>query len=337
MGVLILNREQIKEVIDMREVIEKVRGVYQLKSQGQTVIWPLVNHEFDEADAAMDIRSGYVKGEQLHGLKMLNNFPHNVEKGLQPFNGIMLVYDSDTGIPIGIMDASYITCMRTGAAGALGVDTLARKDAKNLMLLGAGKQAPFQIAATLILRPELEKVYIVDPVNYPQAQGLAARIKEQLKNEFKVDASNVEFIAEESIEKATREADAIITVSRAMQPMIMKEWVKPGTHLSCLGSDMEGKQELDPNVLVGAKIYTDDKKQCIRVGEIEIALKSGVITEEAIVGEFGDLLCGNVVGRENDQETTVFDATGLYILDLVAAKVAIAKAKEAKMGLEVEM
>ena len=147
MGVLILNREQIKEVIDMREVIEKVRGVYQLKSKGQTVIWPLVNHEFDEADAAMDIRSGYVKGEQLHGLKMLNNFPHNVEKGLQPFNGIMLVYDSDTGIPIGIMDASYITCMRTGAAGALGVDTLARKDAKNLMLLGAGKQAPFQIAA----------------------------------------------------------------------------------------------------------------------------------------------------------------------------------------------
>ena len=119
--------------------------------------------------------------------------------------------------------------------------------------------------------------------------------------------------------------------------MIMKEWVKPGTHLSCLGSDMEGKQELDPNVLVGAKIYTDDKKQCIRVGEIELALKAGVITEDAIVGEFGDLLSGNVVGRENNQEITMFDATGLYILDLVAAKVAIAKAKEAKMGLEVEM
>ena len=79
------------------------------------------------------------------------------------------------------------------------------------------------------------------------------------------------------------------------------------------------------------------KKQCIRVGEIELALKAGVITEDAIVGEFGDILCGNVVGRENDQETTMFDATGLYILDLVAAKVAITKAKEAGMGLEVEM
>ena len=119
MSVLILNREQIQEVIDMREVLEKVRGVYQLKSKGESVIWPLVNYEFEKENAAMDIRSGYVMGdEQLHGLKMLNNFPANADKGLPPFNGLMMVYDSNTGIPIGIMDASYITCMRTGAAGS---------------------------------------------------------------------------------------------------------------------------------------------------------------------------------------------------------------------------
>lgn len=337
MSVLILNKDQVQEVIDMREVIEKVRGVYQLKSQGKSVIWPLVNYEFKDEHAAMDIRSGYVKGEQLHGLKMLNNFPDNVEKGLPPFNGIMLVYDSNTGIPIGVMDASYITCMRTGAAGAIGVDALARKDAKHLMLLGAGKQAPFQIAATLILRPEIDKVYIVDPVNYPQAQGLAARIRQQLKEEFKVDADNVEFVAEESIEKAARDSDAIITVTRATKPMIMKDWVKPGTHFSCLGSDMEGKEEIDPEIFKGAKIYADDLAQCIRVGEMEIPLINGVIAKEDVAGEIGDLLSGNIAGRANDTETTIFDATGLYILDLVAAKVAITKAKEAHIGLEVEM
>lgn len=337
MSVLILNKDQVQEVIDMREVIEKVRGVYQLKSQGKSVIWPLVNYEFKDEHAAMDIRSGYVKGEQLHGLKMLNNFPDNIEKGLPPFNGLMLVYDSNTGIPIGVMDASYITCMRTGAAGAIGVDALARKDAKHLMLLGAGKQAPFQIAATLILRPEIDKVYIVDPVNYPQAQGLAARIKQQLKEEFKIDAENVEFVAEESIEKAVKDSDAIITVTRATKPMIMKEWVKPGTHLSCLGSDMEGKEEIDPEIFKGAKIYADDLAQCIRVGEMEIPLINGVITKDDVTGEIGDLLSGNIAGRENDTETTIFDATGLYILDLVAAKVAITKAKEAHIGLEVEM
>lgn len=338
MSVLILTREQIQKVIDMREVLEKVRGVYQLKTKGESVIWPLVNYEFEQGNAAMDIRSGYVMGtEQLHGMKMLNNFPENIEKGLQPFNGLMLVYDSNTGIPIGIMDASYITCMRTGAAGAIGVDALARKDAKTLMLLGAGKQAPFQIAATLILRPEINKVYIVDPVNYPQAQGLAERIEKQLKEEFKVDASNVEFIAEESIEKATRDSDAIITVTRATQPMIMKEWVKPGTHFSCLGSDMEGKQELDENIFEGAKAYADDAAQCVRVGEMEVALQKGIIKKEDVVGEIGDLLSGKVAGRESDDEITIFDATGLYILDLVAAKVAITKAKEAQMGFEIDM
>ena len=338
MSVLILTREQVQSVIDMREVLEKVRGVYQLKSKGESVIWPLVNYEFPQENAAMDIRSGYVMGdEQLHGLKMLNNFPANTEKGLPPFNGLMMVYDSNTGIPIGIMDASYITCMRTGAAGAIGVDALARKDAKTLMILGAGKQAPFQIAATLILRPQIEKVIIVDPVNYPQAQGLAERIAKQLREEFSVDASGVEFIAEESAEKAVKQADAVITVTRATKPMIMKDWVKPGTHFSCLGSDMEGKEEIDENIFTGAKVYADDKVQCMRVGEMEIPIAKGAFKKEDIMGEIGDLLLGTVKGRENDTETTIFDATGLYILDLVAAKVAISKAKDAKIGIEIDM
>ena len=177
----------------------------------------------------------------------------------------------------------------------------------------------------------------MDPVNYPQAQDLAAKIKAQLKEEFKVDADGVEFVAEESIEKAVADSDAVITVTRATKPMIMKEWVKPGTHFSCLGSDMEGKEEIDGEIFQGAKIYADDIAQCIRVGEMEIPLKEGTIKKEDITGEIGDLLCGNIVGRENDSEITIFDATGLYILDLVAAKVAITKAKEAKIGIEAEM
>lgn len=337
MGVLILNREEVKKVIDMREVIDRVRNVYQLKSQGMSVIWPLVNHEFEDRHAAMDIRSGYIKGEELHGLKMLNNFPNNKEKGLPPFNGIMMVYDSNTGIPVGIMDASYITCVRTGAAGALGVDSLARKNAKTLMLLGAGKQSAFQIAATLILRPLIDTVYIVDPVNHPQAMELAASIKDILKKDFDVEADHVTFIAEESTEKAVRGSDAIITITPSRKPLIMKDWVRPGTHFSCIGSDMETKQEIESTIFAGARIYADDVAQCIRVGEMEIPLIQGVIKKEDIAGEIGDLLSGKIAGRQNDQETTIFDATGLYILDLVAAKTAITKAKEANVGLEADM
>lgn len=337
MGVLILTREEVQKVSNMADVIEKVGQVYKLKAEGKSVIWPLVNYEFEDEHAAMDIRSGYIKGEQLHGLKMLNNFPENGKKGLQPFNGIMMVYDSNTGIPLAVMDASYITCMRTGAAGAIGVDALARKDAKTLLIMGAGKQAPFQIAATLLLRPEIEKVIIVDPVNHPQAEALAAKIRGQLADQFGVEAKDTTFIAEEDLEKAVREADAIITVTRAMKPMIQKEWLKPGTHLSCLGSDMEGKEEIDPEIFKGAKIYADDVAQCIRVGEMEIPLKEGVIAPKDITGEIGELLAGSVPGRENDVETTIFDATGLYILDLAAAKTVIARAKAEKIGIEVEI
>lgn len=337
MGNLILTREEVKQVIDMKETIEAVSNVYKLKADGKTVIWPLVNYEFEDEHAAMDIRSGYVKGEQLHGLKMLNNFPENREKGLQPFNGIMMVYDSNTGIPIGILDASYITCMRTGAAGAIGLDVLARKDAKTLMILGAGKQAPFQIAATLTLRPQIETVYVVDPIDFAAAEKFVMEIGGILKKDFQMDCQSTVFMATESVEEAVRNSDAIITVTPSRKPLIQKAWLKPGAHLSCLGSDMETKQELESSIFAGAKIFTDDKAQCIRVGEIEIPIKEGVISPEDICGEIGDLLSGKVLGRENDEEITVFDGTGLYILDLVTAKVAIKKAKESGLGFEMNL
>ena len=337
MSVLILNREQIKQVIRMEDVIREVREVYRLKSEGMSVIWPLVNYEFVEEHAAMDIRSGYVKGVQIHGLKMLNNFPLNREKGLPPFNGIMVVNDSNTGIPISVMDASYITCMRTGAAGALGVDLLARKDAKNLFLLGAGKQAPFQLAATLMLRPGIRKVYVADVAMPDNAVHFAQTICQQLADDFGVDASGVEFVAVDDLGPAVGDSDAIITVTPSRKPIIQKAWLKKGTHLSCLGSDMESKQEIESAIFAGAGIYADDKAQCIRVGEMELPLQQGVITPEDITGEIGDLIAGKVPGRLSDEQTTIFDATGLYILDLAAAKVAIDRAKSAGIGIQADL
>ena len=335
MGSVVLTRDEVKKVTDLRETIDAVKNVYKLKSEGKAVIWPLVNYEFVDEHAAMDIRSGYIKGEQLHGLKMLNNFPENREKGLPPFNGIMMVYDSNTGLPIGIMDASYVTCMRTGAAGALGVDLLARKDAKVLTILGAGKQAPFQIAATLTVRPEIEKVFVVDPLSMEAAEAFVQNIGELLRNDFDIDASKVEFKAANA-EEAVRESDAIITVTPSRKPIIKKEWLKPGTHLSCLGSDMETKQEIESSISSDARIFTDDKAQCIRVGEIEIPIKEGVITEDDIAGEIGDVIAGTIEGRQNDEQITIYDATGLYILDLVTAKAAIMRAKEKGIGIEVD-
>ena len=128
MKIMFLSRNDIEKVLDMKSTIEGVREVYRLKSLGMTAVWPLISYDFENPRGVMDIKSGCVFGENVHGLKMLNSFPSNAQRGLPVFTGMLMIFDSETGIPQGVMDASYITCMRTGAAGALGASLLARPE-----------------------------------------------------------------------------------------------------------------------------------------------------------------------------------------------------------------
>ena len=338
MEIIVLGREDIKKILELHKVIEGVRKVYCLKSEGKTVVWPSLEYHFEEEKAVMDIRSGYVKDENLHGAKMLNNFPLNIELGIPSFCGMLLVFDSKTGVPLGVMDAAYITSMRTGAAAALGVKALARKDSKNLLIVGSGLQSIYMLAATLIAMPQIEKVRIADPFKYENAVKFAENAIERLTNEFKIEnLDKIEFCAVKDLSEALSDTDAVITITRATSPIIKKEWVKPGTHFSCIGADMIGKEEIDPEIFRDARIFADDIVQCISFGEMEIPYKMGIITRESIAGELGEVLSGKIEGRKTDDEITIFDATGLALLDLVTGKVAIDLAKEKGLGTIVEI
>ncbi|MDL2327429.1 ornithine cyclodeaminase family protein [Ruminococcaceae bacterium OttesenSCG-928-A11] len=338
MEIKVMGREVVRQVLSMEQVIEGVADVYKLKAEGKTAVWPLVAHEFEEKHAAMDIRSGYVGGLELHGLKMLNNFPLNTQQNLPSFNGMLVIFDSNTGIPLGVMDAAYITCMRTGAASAIGAKALARPNSKTLLVLGAGKQSAYQVAAMLIAFPGIEKVIISDPLALENARTVAAGMPALLAAEFGLArAQQVAFAAAESLADSVAESDIIITITPSRKPVIMAEWVRPGTHFSCIGSDMAGKEEIDPALFRGARIYADDKPQCMRVGEMELPLAAGVITEADICGELGELLAGTKPGRANDEEITIFDATGLALLDLVTGKFAIDEAAKRGLGATVDI
>lgn len=246
--------------------------------------------------------------------------------------------DTEKLLDIGMLDGSYITGIRTGAAGALGAKLLARKESENLLLVGAGNIATFQIAATLKLIPGIKNVMIYDPMSYEFAKKKAEDIKNILESKFKLMLSDdVKFEAAENIEKATGESDIIITVTPSKKPIIKKEWVKKGTHFSCIGADMEGKEEIDPEIFRNAKIYVDNVNQCINVGETEVPIKTGILKTEEIVGEIGDLIIGIVAGRENDEDITIFDATGMALLDMATAKLAFRKADEIKLGQKVDL
>lgn len=337
MDILVLSKKDVQKVVTLRQTIVDVEDVYRMKAEGGTVVWPLVSHEFAEHGAAMDIRSGYVRGKGVHGLKMLNNFPGNAAKNLPAFTGMLMVFDSESGIPMGVLDASYITCMRTGAAGALGAKHLAPPDADTLLMVGAGNQSAFLIASTLSLLPRIGRVFVHDPLSAGNAETVAAGLKERLAGEFGLDAAGVEFRAEESLESAVRQSGVVITATRSTRPMIRKEWVRPGTHFSCIGADAEGKEEIDPEIFKGAMIYADDVDQCVRVGEMELAIKRGVISRDDVAGELGQLIAGMIPGRESADGVSIFDATGLALLDLAVARTVIGEAKARGIGLVAEM
>ena len=143
--------------------------------------------------------------------------------------------------------------------------------------------------------------------------------------------------AGEDIEWGLAKSDMAITGTPARAPVIKKEWVKPGLHLSCVGADMPGKEEIEPEIFRGARIFTDDTPQCLRCGELELAAAKGVVSEKDVTGEIGDVIAGKIKGRTSPDEITIFDATGIAMLDLVTGKKALELAKEKGLGQYVEL
>jgi len=334
---LALSHEDTQKLLDMETVIQKVEQAYLLKHQEDAALWPMIFHEFEEGVADMDIKSGHLIGAKIFGLKLVSWFGENSKKNLPQLVGTVMVFDGNTGAPKAILSAEHITCMRTGAAGAIGAKYMARKNSKTLLMVGTGNQAAYQIAATLMVMPSIEKVYLWNPIKASEAENFKSTIKERLNDEFlnQYDGDkkehyrekfNVDFEVVTDIEDATNKSDVIITVTPARAALIKKEWVMAGTHLSCVGADMSGKQEIDEKLFSGSRVFTDDITQSISVGEAEMAIKRGVITKDDIVCEIGAVIQGDVEGRLSDEDITIYDSTGIALQDLITANYAIDKA-----------
>ncbi len=188
----------------------------------------------------------------------------------------------------------------------------------------------------MIAVPSIKKVLIHSPRNHENALNLASNIKGILKNEFDIERE-LDVIAEKSLEDAVKKSDIIITATPSREAMIKKSWVQPGTHFSCVGADMPGKKEIDSQIFVGARVFVDDLKQCMNIGEIELPIKERILKKEDIVGEIGDIINGRVEGRLNNEQVTIFDATGTVVLDLITAQLAFEKSNDLNMGVTVNL
>jgi Predicted ornithine cyclodeaminase, mu-crystallin homolog len=326
--IFVLSEEDTKQLLELEEVIEAIENVYKEKASGSGKVFPLVFHEFEKGVADMDIKSGTLDKMGVYGLKLVSWFGNNPSKGLPSLSGIVMLFDSSTGLPIGTISAEHMTGMRTGAAGAIGAKYLARNNSEVMLMVGSGHQASYQIRAMQTVIKGLKKVFVYDPINFESAKGFISKF------EYKLDS--IEYIPVQDLETSVANSDIIVTATPSKKPLIMKEWVKAGTHFSCMGSDMSGKQEIDENILKSAKLFTDDILQSVSVGEFEVGINNGTITKEDIICEIGDVLNGEYDGRTSDNDITVFDSTGIGLQDIAAGYIAIQKAKKINIGTEVK-
>lgn len=333
----ILSAADVKALFTLPMAIEAVEKAYLQKHTGQGGVWPLVFHEFDPGRADLDIKSGNLDAEGIFGLKLVSWFGANPDKGLPALYGTSLICDLATGQPKALLNAGPITDLRTGAAGAIGAKYLARRDSKNLLMVGCGELSPYLIAATLLALPQLQQVTVVNPRHPEKAAQKLPAIEAKVNSLLSAAQCDHSYCmaAAADTEQAVRQADVILTATQSRGALIRREWVKPGTHISCVGADMSGKQEIDEAILAEARVFGDDTAQCFSVGECETAVKAGLL--QTLAGEMGAVIAGAVPGRTDDAQITVFDSTGIALQDLASAAVILHKAENENRGTVTEL
>ena len=330
--VRILSAKDIEGLFTLDMALAAVENAYRQKSEGTGCVWPMVFHEFQHGVADLDIKSGDLQTEQVFGLKLVSWYGENEAKGLPELFGTAMLFDRTTGTPKALLNAGPITGLRTGAAAAVGAKTLARADSETLTMLGCGAQSPYLIAATLRALPGIRHVYLANARNPKRAAARLDAIREKVSALLSAcgaeQACTVE--AAENLEQAVRASDIVLTATPAYEPLIRAEWLRPGTHVSCIGADMSGKEELDPAVFRAARAFGDDRAQCFSVGECEKPHKAGLLED---ITEIGDVLTGRAPGRQSDTEITIFDSTGIALQDLASAAVILARAEKENAGI----
>ncbi|HXV94095.1 MAG TPA: hypothetical protein VD813_12395 [Pseudonocardia sp.] len=263
----------------------------------------------------LHVKGGYLRGSGYVSAKVAGGFPGNAAAGRPVNDGFSIVLDAATGALVAVLlDHGWLTELRTGAAGALAADLLARPDATAVGLVGAGAQARFQIEALLDVRP-VRTVRIWNRTGR-RAQDLAGR----LAGEFDLDATAVG-----TVEEAVCEADIVVTTTASREPLVFARWLRPGTHVTAVGSDFPDKQELSVDVLARADVVAADRvASCARVGELHHALEAGVLAVDAVV-ELAELAAGTARGRTGEDQITVADQCGLGVYDAAMAELVLTR------------
>jgi len=304
----VYNLKEIKEALVGLNIVPAIEDGFVQYSNGNVVVPPVGELIFDDPPGDVHIKYGYIKNDDIYVIKIASGFFNNAALGLPSSQGMMLAYSQKTGAPVAILhDEAHLTNIRTAAAGAVVAKYLAPDNVDCIGIIGTGTQA----------RLQLEYLSgIVDCKNVKvwgrHVDHSDAYCAEMNKRGYSVSSTDLESL--------TKACNLIVTTTPSTEPLIASDWVQPGTHITAMGSDTPGKQELDTEILNRAdRVVADSIAQCIERGEIAKALEAGVLVEDEVV-ELGHVISGKAEGRTRADQLTVADLTGVAVQDIQITK-----------------
>jgi ornithine cyclodeaminase len=311
----VVELDEIKSLVDIPKLIKAIEDGFVLYSEGKVVVPPVGFLNFEQPPGDVHIKYGFVKDDDVYVLKVASGFYHNADLGLPVSDGLMLVFNQRTGqLKLVLLDKAWLTDMRTAAAGAVAATHLAPSHVSSIGIVGTGVQARMQL--------EMLKG-IVDCDRCLVWGRDAAKVRAMIDEITASDAIQewgLEINAASDINQIGSECNLIVTTTSARDALIFADQVRPGTHITAMGSDDHGKQELASEVLAKAdRVVADSIAQCVDHGECFFAVRDEAIEEGSIL-ELGNVIRSPELGRANDDQITVADLTGVAIQDIQIAK-----------------
>jgi ornithine cyclodeaminase/alanine dehydrogenase-like protein (mu-crystallin family) len=322
MGIRVLRGAEVRKLLPMAECVDLMQRTMIAVSEGRVVL-PLRSILVMPGDRGMmGMMPGYLADPECFGVKLVSLNPRNKPPQYSSHLGVVLLFESDHGQPVALLDAAEITAIRTAAASGLATRLLARTEANDLALLGAGEQARSHLEAMLSVR-SLRRIRVwardADKARlFAEVQGA--------KHQIAIETSP-------SVREAIAGADIICTTTKAREPILQGEWLIPGAHLNVVGSSIAAAAEIDTPAVMKARFFVDCRNSTVNEGgEYLRALKAGAITPDHILGEIGEVANGSKVGRRSALDVTLYKSLGIAPQDLAAAHYVLEKARAAGIG-----
>ncbi len=313
---LFIKEAAVARLLDEKKAFSLAERVFRRMAAGKARMPPKIYLHLESGD---DFRAmpGYVGGEGGGcGLKWVSVFPKNPRSGLPTVRATVLLNSSQNGELLAVLEANTITASRTAAAAAVATHYLGPARPRKLALVGAGLQARYQLMALTALH-SYETISV-----WGAGEGETGRFCRRFRPHFGRCLQPAP-----DVRSCVQDADVIVTSTPSRRPLVFDAWVKKGAHINAIGADAKGKQELHPGLLLRSKVVVDEREQAWHSGEINVPVARGLFKKKHLYAELSDVVAGKKKGRASAEETTVFDSTGLAVLDIFFAAYVYEKTK----------